>query len=253
MSWKVYAKSVEGTSHIASGIPCQDSVKTIRLSTTKGDFLILIAADGCGSSKHSDVGSELVTSEVSGCLAYWVGKSENMSNLSDLIIFAFGHANQMLSRKAKELSIPIRELASTCLCSVIGPNTFAAAQIGDGVIVRQNNGVSGCLFWPNQEYSNVTHTLIDKDWYCKTQVYNSSWFDDLADCWFMATDGIQDIACDSKNRIPHPGFVSVLFDKFAATQIQGDEVTGDSLDSFLRSKRINAVVNDDKTIVLACR
>lgn len=253
MSWKIYSKSVEGTSHISTGIPCQDSAKTILLPTLKGDFIILIAADGCGSSKHSDIGSKLITNEVSDCIANCLRNNQNIHELSELIVFAFGHANQKLSKRAKELSIPIRELASTCLCSVIGPNNFAAAQIGDGVIVRQNNGVSGCLFWPNQEYSNVTHTLVDKDWRSKTQVYNSSWFDELADCWFLATDGIQDIACNSANRIPHSGFVCFLFDKFSAIQDQGEGFTEDILGRFLRSKRINAVVNDDKTIVLACR
>ena len=253
MYWKSCSKSIEGTSHIARGVACQDSSRAVSVNTTEGQFLILLAADGCGSSKHSDIGSQLITKEVTDCLNYWIRQAEVIPNLGDLIIYAFGHANQMLSRKADELSISIRDLASTCLCVVTGPTRFAAAQIGDGIIVRRNFGVTGCLFWPNQEYSNVTHTLIDKDWFHKTQVYNSCCTDDSADGWFLATDGIQDIACDSIGRLPHPGFIPVLFDKFSASKDNNEEAIGDSLDNFLRSNRVNSVVNDDKTIVLACR
>lgn len=253
MLWRICAKSIEGTSHITKGVPCQDSSKAIRVITSQGLFIILLASDGCGSSKYSDIGSELVIKEVSSCLTYWIRRSEYLPNLADLIVFSFGHANQMLYKKATELSVSIRDLASTCLCTVIGPTSFAVAQIGDGVIVRRMNGVTGCVFWSNQEYTNVTNTLIDKDWIYKTQVINSLSQEGLAGDWFMATDGIQDIACDIKNKIPHPGFVSVLLDKIIRTEEIDEKRIEASLDQFLRSSRVSSVVNDDKTIVLACR
>lgn len=253
MSWKLCATSVEGTAHSSRGISCQDSSKAFRISTSKGSYFVLIAADGCGSSLHSDIGSELVSTEVSDCLSYWISRADATPILSELIIFAFGHASQMLSRKADELSISVRDLASTCLCVVIGPSSYAAAQIGDGVIVRRANGVAGCMFWPSQEYANVTHTLSDQNWMYKVQAYDSLLHDDSASGWFLATDGIQNIACDSTRKIPHVGFVSALIDKFASIPVTMEDFLQNALKQFLSSDRVGTAVSDDMTIVLACR
>ena len=252
MYWKVCATSIEGTSHIAKGMPCQDCSMALRLSSSSGSYLILIAADGCGSSTHSDIGSQLVAYEIVDCLAYWIKRSDVIPMLSDLLVFALGHANQMLHKKAIELSVPVRELASTCLCVVVGPSGFAAAQIGDGVIVRRSNGITGCLFWPSQEYANVTHTLADKDWFHKIQIHSSSSIEDSSASWFVATDGVQDISCDAEKRIPHPGFVDALLDKLDNVPLESEPLVKEGLARFLRSDRVNSVVSDDKTIVLAC-
>ncbi len=253
MHWKISARSIEGTSHINSGSPCQDASKALRISTNRGQFIILIAADGCGSSKYSETGSSLIVSEVSSCLQFWIERSSNTLLLGDVLLHAFGHAHQMLQRLAKDRSTPIRDFASTCLCLVIGPSSFAAAQIGDGVIVRRNNGVTGCLFWQQQEYANVTHTLVDNDWNGKTQVFDAVLTPDYGDGWLIATDGIQVIACDSDKMTPHPGFVPVLFDKFCGVDLAAEGIIHDGLSKFLRSDRVNSAVTDDKTIVIACR
>jgi hypothetical protein len=135
----------------------------------------------------------------------------------------------------------------------MGPSCFAAAQIGDGVIVRRNNGVSGCLFWQQQEYANVTHTLADYDWISKVQIFDSVSSCDSGDGWLIATDGIQDIACDSDKMAPHKGFIPVLFDKFCGVELGDEGIIQEGLSKFLRSDRVNSVVADDKTIVIACR
>ncbi len=253
MHWRISATSIKGTSHINNGLPCQDASAAFRISNAQGQFIILIAADGCGSSKYSEVGSRLIVSEVSNCLEFWIRSSRITLLLSDVLLHSFGHAHQMLHKHAKDLSIPVRDFASTCLCLVMGPASFAAAQLGDGVIVRRNNGVSGCLFWQQQEYANVTHTLVDNDWISKTQTYNSVSSCDSGDGWLLATDGIQGIACDSRRMIPHHGFVPVLFDKFCGDVLEDDGTIHEALSKFLRSDRVNSAVNDDKTIVIACR
>jgi len=251
--WKISATSVEGTSHIRSGLPCQDASKALRITTNCGEFIVLIAADGCGSSKYAEIGSSLIVSEVASCLQFWIKRSSNTLLLGDVLLHAFGHAHQMLQKLAKDRSTPIRNFASTCLCLVIGPSSFAAAQIGDGVIVRRNNGVTGCLFWQQQEYANVTHTLVDSDWLSRTQVYDAVLTPDLGDGWLIATDGIQDIACDLNRKAPHPGFFPILLDKFCRVELEAEGIIYDGLSKLLRSERVSSAVTDDKTIVIACR
>jgi hypothetical protein len=52
---------------------------------------------------------------------------------------------------------------------------------------------------------------------------------------------------------PHQGFVPALFDKFCGVELEAEGMIDDGLGRFLRSDRVNSAVNDDKTIVIACR
>jgi len=245
--------STVGVSHLSKDIPCQDSSKATQVVTPKGEHIILVASDGCGSAQYSEVGSNLIVSEVTECIAYWIQRSQAPHNLLDIIVFALGHAHQKLAQKASDKRIPINELAATCMCLVAGSKGFAAAQIGDGVIIGGTEDVFGCLFWPSQEYANVTDSLTDKRWYQHLQVTAHQSNNMQPNSWFLATDGIQAICCDYQKRTPHVGFVSAIISKFRNIDCESEQVMVESLDKFLRSEKINSAVSDDKTIVLACR
>jgi len=253
VTWKICASSLKGTNHDASELPCQDSNKHKRIQGRLGDYIILVASDGCGTAKHSDIGSDIVTAEVTDCLAYWLQNSIVIPDLSELIVYAFGHANQCLHKAAGRLSISADDLAATCICLVIGPDSYAAAQIGDGIIVGLFNGICGCVFWPNQEYANVTHALTGRYWRYNTQTINIISGSTMPDGWFLATDGIQAISCDYEKKVPGSGFVSVLIEKFRRVSDPTGQSLDKALEALLRSERVNSVVSDDKTVILAFR
>ncbi len=253
MSWRICTSSLQGTSHFASGMPCQDSNKYKEVQAKSGNYIILVASDGCGSAKHADTGSDIVVSEVVDCLSYWIQNSVIIPDLSELIVYAFGSANQCLAKAAGKLTIPVNELAATCMCMVIGPDRYAAAQIGDGVIIGVSKGICGCLFWPNQEYANVTNALTGKDWRYNTQTVEIHSGHNMPDGWFLATDGIQAISCDYQKRVPVSGFISVLIEKFRRLSDSNTESMQTALEAFLKSERVNAAVSDDKTVILAFR
>lgn len=253
MNWRICSSSLQGTSHVASGLPCQDANRQKTVESRLGNYTILVASDGCGSAKHADIGSDIVASEVVDCIGYWIKKSEVIPDLSELIVFALGHAHQCLARAASRLSVTANELAATCICLVIGPDSYAAAQIGDGVIIAHSNGVCGCLFWPSQEYANVTHALTGADWWQNIQTINISTASNMPDGWFMATDGIQAISCDYEKKVPVSGFASVLINKFRQLADSTPEVMQTALEKLLQSQRVSSAVSDDKTIILAFR
>ena len=253
MDWQICGSSTQGTTHIASGLPCQDSNKHKSIHTKLGNYMILVASDGCGTAKHSNIGSSIITSEVTDCIEYWLQRSVIAPDLSDLITLSFGHANQCLAKSAAKLSVSVSELAATCICLVVGPDRFAAAQIGDGIIIGLSNSICGCLFWPKQEYANVTHSLTGRDWRGNTQTLDVALSSNIPDSWFLATDGIQAISCDYEKKVPISGFVSVLLDKFRALSRSNGENMQKALDLFLKSERVNLAVSDDKTIILAFR
>lgn len=60
MSRKIYGESVQGASHIRSGVVCQDSYKQVQVSD---DVALIAVADGHGSAScpHSKTGSKIAT------------------------------------------------------------------------------------------------------------------------------------------------------------------------------------------------
>jgi len=250
--WKCISISIEGTSHQTNEIPCQDCSVTNIIATPYGSYLVAVASDGCGTSRFSQLGSDLITQNIYECIEYWLRVASHKPDLLDIISFSLGQAHQALKKKSVDLSIDINDLAATCLCLVVGQDSMAASQIGDGIIAGELNGVLGCLFWPNQEYSNITDSLTDRNWYDKVQSMSARRKVDSLDSWFLATDGIQSIACDYRQRIPHVAFVSSLMKRFRDSPIGTENLIRDRLIDFLRSEKVTTVVTDDKTIILAC-
>ena len=117
MNWRICGSSYLGATHVACGLPCQDSNKHRSVHTMSGDYTIIVVSDGCGTSKHSDIGSDLITSEVADCISCCLQRSSFIPNLSDLIVHSLGHANQCLAKKSfvkfyKRDHLPRRVLAS---------------------------------------------------------------------------------------------------------------------------------------------
>lgn len=251
--WQSCSISVEGTSHTLNGKPCQDSSLDYVCSTRHGDFLVLIVADGCGSSLYADTGSQTIAKEASECISYWLTRSSHQPDLLELIKFAFGHANLALRAKARLLHVDISELASTCLCVISSANHFAAAQIGDGIIVAEQNGACGCVFWPREgEYANTTHALTYANWHDYTQTISCVTTTSI-ESWFLATDGIQSISCHNSDHTPHRAFISPLWTKLRDISPEQLGFYVESLRSFLHSRKMNEATHDDKTIALAVR
>jgi len=253
VNWHIYASSIEGSSHLGKNLPCQDANQCRRVATRWGEYAIIVVSDGCGTARHADLGAKIVTTETLECLEAWLKCPVLTPDLSDLIEYSLGHAHQCLIRAAKHLSISAEELAATCICLVVGPDRYAAAQIGDGVIVRCSSGICGCLFWQKQEYANVTHSLTAKDWRDNMQTLGQMGRKSLPDSWFIATDGIQAISCDNITKTPSSGFVPVLIDKFRSFSHLPKSRIQESLEAFLRSEKVSSSVSDDKTIAIAFR
>jgi hypothetical protein len=253
VNWHIYASSIEGSSHLSKNLSCQDANQCRRVLTPWGEYAIIVVSDGCGTAKHADLGAKIVTTETLECLEAWLISPILTPDLSDLIEYSLGHAHQCLIRAAEHLSVSAEELAATCICLVIGPDRYAAAQIGDGVIVRCSSGICGCLFWQKQEYANVTHSLTAKDWRDNMQIAGQTGSNLLPDSWFIATDGIQAISCDNKTKTPSSGFVPLLIDKFRSLSHLSEDRIQKSLEAFLRSEKVSSSVSDDKTIAIAFR
>ena len=137
-AWMVCAASVAGTSHLSSGLPCQDSSK-YRVSH---GILIAAVADGAGSAAMSDVGSLLAVETSVRTAERLVQESHDHSPhpihetcLKRVVTHAAEEALSELHAEAQRRDIEVRQLATTLLLAVHTGNALAAAQIGDGALV----------------------------------------------------------------------------------------------------------------------
>src|ERR1700722_19547741 len=85
--WRYMFASVAGTSHLSTNLPCQDACLIRELCTPSGEpVLILIAADGAGSSLHAEVGSKLVLDTVLELAAAWVREQGQPGGLDEGVV-----------------------------------------------------------------------------------------------------------------------------------------------------------------------
>ena len=143
----------------------------------------------------------------------------------------------------------LRDYASTLCVAVLAARRSLFLQIGDGAIVVRRDGVCGTVFWPQSgEYLNTTSFLTSDDFREQVQVRAVEVpFADAA----LLTDGVERLALQFDQRIPHLPFFQPLF---AGARAAGNvEALGADLKGLLESPAVAAKNDDDKTLLLACR
>jgi hypothetical protein len=237
--WKLVFGSVQGTSHVQSGLPCQDYCAGSIVGTT----LVAACADGAGSAELSQLGSKATVDrfmEVVSCDA--IPTKEQVEEWIDAA------RERLLEEAAANGSTP-RQLACTFLAALVGNGWAAFAQIGDGLIVFDGPDGYELAFWPdNGEYANTTRFLSENDYqqHLRVEIVERH-ISELA----VLTDGLQMLALDIAGTKVHDRFFAPLF---KTIRNGPDEATlHNSLLEFMGSKRVNERTDDDKTLLLATR
>ncbi len=245
--WHVVSASVRGTRHEKTGQPCQDAHEWRVLP---GNVLVAAVADGAGSAALAEVGSIMaVKAAVEHLQDAKLHLTEKETDLRELILAAMKSSLAALVAEADRRKRPLRDLATTLIVFVAAPSQIAAAQIGDGAVVIEENGGGGftALTGPGQaEYLNETTFLTSSDALDKVQFAARQ-----ASAAHVAafSDGLQMLALKMPGGIPHPPFFTPLWRLVDATEAH--ESAGDPLTSFLRSPRIGERTDDDLTLLLA--
>lgn len=237
--WKLIFGSVLGTSHVQSGLPCQDYCDGAITGTT----LVAACADGAGSAEHSQLGSKAAVDRFME-----VASGDAMPTKEQVEEWVYAAREHLLEVAAANGSTP-RQLACTFLAALVGDGWVAFAQVGDGVIVFDGPDGYNFAFWPdNGEYANTTRFLSDDDYQQHLRVdIDKRRVSELA----VLTDGLQMLALDIAGVKVHDRFFAPLF----KTVRNGPDlaVLQTELLDFMGSKRVNDRTDDDKTLLLATR
>ena len=237
--WKLVFGSVQGTSHVQSGLPCQDYCA----GTITGRTLVAACADGAGSAELSQLGSKAAVDRFME-----VASGDTAPTMEQVAAWIDAARERLLEVAAANDSTP-RQLACTFLAALVGDGWAAFAQVGDGVIVFDGPDGYNFAFWPdNGEYANTTRFLSEDDYqqHLRIEIVERH-VSELA----VLTDGLQMLALDIAGAKVHDRFFAPLFK--TVKNGPNDAALQTALMDFMSSKRVNERTDDDKTLLLATR
>jgi hypothetical protein len=253
-AWRIIRTSVRGSSHEKRGQPCQDA-NDCRLIAP--DWVALAVADGAGSAAHSDVGAQTAAACAVTVLSdHMRAHLANEKSVNDeagwrAVMDDVLRASQAAVRKEAEIrGVPVRELASTLLVVLLGPDLTLAVQVGDGATVVQfEDGEVTALTRPQPgEYINEATFLTASDALkCAQFALRPVPVRSAA----VLTDGLQMLALEHEGWTPHRPFFQPLFD-FVEGQTDSEAVQA-AFEEIMTSPRVRSRTDDDLTLVVATR
>ncbi len=257
--WKALAHCAIGTSHQKLQLPCQDF----------GDYKIVdrviigVVADGAGSAKFSDTGSQLAVRTVLDYFTkcdrlfdseqkFWIDRPQASleQEAREIFIEAIEQISNAFQAQASEKGCEVKDLACTLLVFIATPNGLLAMQIGDGFIVVRSTQEEELqkLFEPIRgEYVGQTTFVTSSDALKDMQVCVKFGKPDFI-C--ASTDGLEHLAFKPIVLTPSPGFFTPLEEYIK--EIDRPEQEDKYLNEFLNSERLNKRTDDDKTLLLCC-
>lgn len=249
MSWQVFAASAVGSSHIASGLPCQDAFA----HQVVDDVLCAAVCDGAGSAAAADQGARHLAQGVVAALVRRLAQRPELPSLtaSDLrdeletIIHALrGELKACADQAGRALS----EYASTLVGVVARPDQGWLFHIGDGLAVAcpRAEGAPEQVSRPeNGEYANETYFVTGETWQAHLRL--------TPICEPVSTVVLMSDGAAPFSMQPNlAGLFRPFMDPVAqylrsATTAEGDE----ALAGLLADPRTEAITSDDKTLLIA--
>lgn len=249
MTWLVVAASVVGTSHVATGSPCQDScLARVETDPGKPPLLTIFVADGAGSAAYGAAGADLAIEAA----AAFVGEHYATPEFALTDAWAVDCIQAVRARiyaEAERNASRARDYACTFLGVIASPLGTLLMQVGDGAIVVDVGGGLTVPIAPMAgEYANMTHFVTDED---AVDVLAVEVLPAGARKVAVFTDGLQRLALNLTDNTAHEPFFAPFFAVLATATAAQEEDLRAELVRFLSSPAVNERTDDDKTFVIA--
>ncbi len=248
-----------GTSHLETGLECQDAVGALEAQGR----VFLALADGAGSARRASVGSSLaVASALEAARELWPthGDPADDSAWRERLLGVLRAARNSLEERAAEpdpsdgiedeAADRLRQLATTFLFAAVDGQRVGMIHVGDGWgVIEEADGRFSVLSAPDRsEYFNETVFLTGERYEEDARISLRDL--DGAGGAVLTSDGLEMVLIDLARAEPHqPAFTGLLaFARDAATSV---EDKAKRLSAFLRSERVCKKTDDDKSLVIA--
>lgn len=251
-SWLVAAASVAGTSHLATGLPCQDAhAWRLRPDGT----LLAACADGAGSAPRSGEGARLAVDAALAALD--AGLTDRMPDTpaawEQVLAAVFAAARGALVALAQAEAVDLRAFATTLSLVAVNETWLVVGHNGDGFVVVEQAGDLRLLAAPLRgEFANEVLFLTAPDSLDQVAMLAESAADVTG--LVLSTDGLLRLALALPAATPHAPFIEPLLGFLReAGGADGGAAASAHLAGWLASTAVNARTDDDKTLVLALR
>lgn len=254
-SWRFAAASAVGTSHVATGKPCQDSAASGTVSAVEGDFLVLVVCDGAGTAEYSDVGSKKAAQTFLELVEVYLDENGGIEGVDREVAGEWmERVAEILRAHAGDQGHSVRDYACTLLAAIVGERQAAFVQIGDGAIVVSNGPEDGWsyVFWPQHgEYANTTNFVVSPN---ALDVFDFELGPRRITEIAVFSDGIEKLVLHDATRTVHENFFKTMMPPVRTSEADGcDEKLSAALERYLGSPPVCARTDDDKTLILATR
>ena len=217
------------------------------------EVLVAAVSDGAGTATRSDVGSTLVVESFLERFTAGGVSSPGLKAIDHKFVEDwFDDVRDAISARAVQDHARPNDYACTLLGAIVGPDTAAYVQIGDGAIIVADTEAQRYrwIFWPQHgEYANSTYFITQDGAERALQFDVRPATDEIA----LFSDGIERLVLDMAARTVHGPAFQPIFDWLAATEPDGSGAPSVGLAAYLGSEYVNRRTDDDKTLVIATR
>jgi len=268
--WRYIVRSAIGVAHQQLGLPCQDNAGCF----VKGNCLIGVVADGAGSAKFAEIGSQslvkttlkfinehdlhfsnkltmwqLLNTDVTQLPKVWKAKTPTDEYVKTFFRDLTDECIKNLRQEAQKNHCDLCDLASTLLVFIAHKKWLVAMQIGDSILVVRERGNQDykLLFNPQRgEFANETVFITSPEAIIDMQIVVMP-----ISCDFIcaASDGLESVALRFSDWMPFSPFFSPL-EQYLRETVDPD-LNDQYIVDFLNSDRLNARTDDDKTLLIA--
>jgi len=252
--WRILDGKATGSSHISKSIECQDAYCIDVLEFPDEAVLVAAVSDGAGSAKFSSIGAEIIATSFVDFVRDSLSDSKGLESIDrEFGVQWILICQTRLEKEASRLNQHVSQLAGTFLGVIIGGERAVFFQVGDGAIVYRPDGeeqdyVLG-ITPMRQEYANATHFVSDES--AEQQLLFERKDEKILDITLFS-DGLQSVALNLKDDVPHPPFLDKMFTPMRGQEFLYEDLN-DQLLAFLNSDVLNRRTDDDRTILLASR
>lgn len=245
--WRYLAVSCIGSSHVESGVPCQDASLAVHILP---DSILLVAADGAGSAKFADEGAQIACNSIHEAISAHVAEGGRLDALTaDHVDRWLEAVVARLHIQANAREVGVRELACTLVVAIASPSVSHFFQVGDGaIVVRREAGLEPATWPANGEYANTTYFVTDDR--AQDNLFtalNQPPVEDVA----LLTDGLQTLALQFAERRVHEPFFEGFFHHLKQQPAGNSIHLSQLMQEYLGSPVVNKRTDDDKTLLLA--
>jgi len=253
--WRFASATVIGSSHVKTGTPCQDHHRCRVFRNGADEPIIAIAvSDGAGSAARGEDGATITCASLIEQAALYLARNHNFASMTkDDAQEWLDTARKAITDHASNAEQEVRDYACTMLFALVGAEAAVFFQIGDGVIVVNDQALHwSWVFWPERgEFANTTFFVTDARAADHLRFeHRQGSIDEMA----LLSDGIEPLVLHYASRTVHAPFFDRMFGPVRRSRAVGEDLAlSQDLESYLSSPAIVERTDDDKTLVLVTR